>query len=302
MSITTQEPVCLKPSVAAGVFADLHVHSTASDGIYTPTELMRQAQELGLGAMALTDHDTLAGIPEARKAASEAGIGLVAGIELSCGWPGKDSSLHVVGLFVDDGSESLTVLLENQKQHRFHRAMEILDKLQAVGLPMEQLRERFNAAGDRVLGRPHIARYLMETGVITDFQQAFDLYLKRGRPGYVQKKHVLPEDGIAAIHGAGGLAFIAHPGLISDWQKIWELIKDNAWDGLEAYYSEHTAEQFTFFNDLAHRNGWLLTGGSDYHGDYGKHVSRFGVFGLDRQLFSVLVAGSAARRLKAKAA
>jgi len=302
MSNVTQEPDCLKPSVAAGVFADLHVHSTASDGVYTPTELIQQAEELGLGAMGLTDHDTLAGIPEARKAASEAGIELIAGIELSCGWPGKDISLHVVGLFVDESSESLTTLLADQKRHRFYRAMEILDKLQALGLPMEQLRERFNAAGESVLGRPHIARYLIEIGAITDFQQAFDLYLKRGRPGYVQKKHVLPEDGIAAIHGAGGMAFIAHPGLIPDWQKIWDLIKDHDWDGIEAYYSEHTAEQFTFFNDLALRNGWLLTGGSDYHGDYGKHVSRFGVFGLDRQSFSALVAGLAARRLKEKAA
>lgn len=302
MSTATSAQESLKPAVAAGVFADLHVHSTASDGVFSPTEIVRQAAEIGLGAIALTDHDTLVGVPEARRAAVDAGIELVAGIELSCGWPGMDMSLHVVGLFLDETSESLVHLLNDQKVHRFHRAMEIIDKLQQLGFPMEPLRERFAASTEKVLGRPHVARYLVEIGATADFQQAFEQYLKRGRPAYVQKKHVLPEDGIAAIHGAGGMAFIAHPGLISDWSGIWDLIKDNPWDGVEAYYSEHSPEQFDFFRHLAVDNGWLMSGGSDYHGDYGKHASRFGLFGLDRSGFARLAAGAAERRLKENAA
>lgn len=302
MSTSTSAQETLKPAVAAGIFADLHVHSTASDGVFSPAEIVRQAAEIGLEAIALTDHDTLAGVPEARLAAANAGIELVAGIELSCGWPGKDVSLHVVGLFLDETSESLVRLLDDQKKHRFHRAMEIIDRLQHLGFPMDPLRERFAASTEKVLGRPHVARYLVEIGAIPDFQQAFEQYLRRGRPAYVQKKHVLPEDGIAAIHGAGGMAFIAHPGLISDWSAVWGLIKHHPWDGVEAHYSEHTPEQFDFFRRLAAENGWLMSGGSDYHGDYGKHASRFGLFGLDRSGFARLSAGAAERRLKEKAA
>ncbi|HOY66978.1 MAG TPA: PHP domain-containing protein [Candidatus Ozemobacteraceae bacterium] len=302
MSIAASEPVTTRPAVAAGVYADLHVHSTASDGVFAPSELIRQARELGLGAIALTDHDTLAGVPEAREAAREAGIELVAGIELSCGWPGQDHSLHVVGLFVDEASAALTTLLDDQKRHRFHRAMEILDRLQSLGFSMDALRERFRASEDRVLGRPHIARYLMEIGAIAEFQEAFEKYLKRGRPAYVQKKHVLPEEGISAIHGAGGMAFIAHPGLISDWNGVWSQIGDLSWDGIEAHYAEHSIEQADFFLDLARRKGWLLTGGSDYHGEYGKHVSRFGLHGLDRSEFATLSAGAVARRTRELAA
>ncbi|HEY9071418.1 MAG TPA: PHP domain-containing protein [Candidatus Ozemobacteraceae bacterium] len=302
MSTAANDPATPRPSVAAGIYADLHVHSTASDGVFTPSELVRQAGDLGLGALALTDHDTLAGIPEAREAARKTGIELVAGIELSCGWPGQDLSLHVVGLFVDEASGSLTSLLDDQKRHRFHRAMEILERLQGLGIPMNALRERFLASEDRVLGRPHIARYLMEIGAIAEFQEAFERYLKRGRPAYVQKKHVLPEEGIAAIHGAGGLAFIAHPGLLSDWNAVWAKIGELAWDGIEAHYAEHSPEQAGFFLDLARRKGWLLTGGSDYHGEYGKHVSRFGLHGLDQREFATLAAGAMARRTRELAA
>lgn len=302
MSTVTSGQKTLSPAAAAGVFADLHVHSTASDGVFSPSEIVRQATELGLGAMALTDHDTLAGIPEARCAAAETGIELVAGIELSCGWHGKDLSLHVVGLFVDDSSDALVQLLAEQQKHRFGRALEIVDRLQGLGFHMDPLRQQFFASTDRVLGRPHIARYLMEINAVDDFQEAFDRFLRRGRPAYVQKKHILPEDGIAAIHGAGGMAFIAHPGLITDWPATWSLIKDHPWDGVEAYYSEHTPDQLKFFTDLARENGWLLTGGSDYHGDYGKHVSRFGLYGLDRAAFARLAAEVAEKRLKGKAA
>jgi len=302
MSTSTSAQEALKPAVAAGIFADLHVHSTASDGVFSPAEIVRQAAEIGLGAIALTDHDTLVGVPEARLAAVDAGIELVAGIELSCGWPGKDISLHVVGLFLDEASESLVRLLEDQKIHRFHRAMEIIDRLQKLGFPMEPLRERFAASTEKVLGRPHVARYLVEIGALEDFQQAFEQYLRRGRPAYVQKKHVLPEEGIAAIHGAGGMAFIAHPGLISDWPATWDMIKHHPWDGIETHYSEHTPEQFEFFRCLAAENGWLMSGGSDYHGDYGKHASRFGLFGLDRPGFARLAAEAAERRLKENAA
>lgn len=142
----------------------------------------------------------------------------------------------------------------------------------------------------------------MEIGAVEDFQQAFDKYLKRGRPAYVQKKHILPEDGIAAIHGAGGMAFIAHPGLIADWPATWDLIKDHPWDGMEVHYSEHTPDQFEFFRNLAHDRGWLLTGGSDYHGDYGKHVSRFGLYGLDQPAFARLAAQVGEKRMKVKTA
>lgn len=271
------------------VYADLHTHSTASDGMLSPQQLVEKAAAMGLNVLGLTDHDSVDGVAAASAAATAAGIKLVAGIELSCGWEGRDSSIHVLGLFVRTDAPALVELLETQKKSRFVRAHKILQLLTQQGFDMSELSANFNSSPEKVLGRPHLARYLVEKGYVKDFQEAFDRFLLRGRPAYVPKDHVAPELGIEVIHSAGGIAVLAHPGLIPDWERVWEKIQSMPWDGIETYYSEHTNSDTRKFAAIVADRKWIATGGSDYHGDYGKHVDRLGQTGLSREQFEGLL-------------
>jgi len=277
------------------IFADLHTHSTASDGLLTPTQLIECAGENGLSVIGITDHDTVGGLAEARQAARRSGMKLVPGIELSCGWQGRDTSVHVLGLFIDEKAPALQKLLNEQREQRFHRALKMVNLLAGLGLDVAELKERFEKSPEKVLGRPHIARFLQERGYAKDFQGAFEKYLSRGRPAYVPKDHVLPEVGIEVIHAAGGLAVVAHPGLTSDWDNVWSHISGFKWDGIETYYSEHTPSDVKRFAALAMQHDLLSTGGSDYHGEYGKHANRLGNYGLTQELYFDLVSKCAAR-------
>lgn len=274
---------------SSNIHADLHVHSSASDGLLAPAQLIDLAAEKGLKVVAITDHDTVAGVAAARLRGQETGVEVVAGIELSCGWEGRDASIHVLGLFVDETAPALTQLLLEQKNFRYLRALKIVDLLEKTGLDVDELRERFAASPDRVLGRPHIARFLQEKGYIKDFQEAFNRYLARGCPAYVPKDHVEPEKGIEAIRNAGGIAIIAHPGLIPDWDDVWQRIENMPWNGIETYYSEHTTSQVRKFAAIVAQRNWASTGGSDYHGDYGKHINRLGGYGLEKPQYEALL-------------
>jgi len=278
------------------VFADLHVHSTASDGLLSPRELVEHGKKVGLKAIALTDHDTLQGIADAQDAGAKLSIEVIPGIEISCGWEEADFSLHVVGLFVDYKAIALIHLLDQQKKNRYQRAHRILDLLEECKVDVAPLREQFLENPDKVLGRPHVARYLLERGVVKEFQDAFDLYLLRGRPAFVPKEPVDPKIGIEAIQNAGGVAILAHPGLIRNWKRIWKRVKDLPWDGLEVFYSEHSAQQIHNFSGIVSAKGWLASGGSDYHGEYGKHAKRLGNFGLNEEQFLALKNGAVKRR------
>lgn len=277
------------------VYADLHTHSTASDGMLTPPQLVEKAGSIGLAVLGLTDHDSVDGIKAAQAIADEKGIKLVPGIELSCGWEGRDSSIHVLGLFVRPDAPDLVELLEAQKKSRFTRAHKILSLLTQQGLDVTELTEHFNNSPEKVLGRPHVARFLVEKGYIKDFQEAFDRFLLRGKPAYVPKDHVEPEKGIDVIHAAGGIAILAHPGLIPDWDRVWEKIRTMNWDGIETYYSEHDNRDVKKFKTIVSRHNWISTGGSDYHGDYGKHVDRLGQTGLSKDQFDELLEKCSAR-------
>ncbi len=287
-----KEPV-LKKKVT--VFADLHTHSTASDGMLTPEQLVEKAAAIGLKVLGITDHDSIAGIDAGRRAAEKHGVRLVPGIELSCGWEGRDSSVHVLGLFVNTEAAELVDLLETQKKSRFARAHKILSLLTQQGFVMDELAASFNNSPEKVLGRPHLARFLVEKGYVKDFQEAFDRFLLRGRPAYVPKEHVEPEKGISVIHAAGGIAVLAHPGLIPDWDRVWEKIQAMPWDGIEAFYSEHTNSDVKRFQAIVDARSWIASGGSDYHGDYGKHVDRLGQAGLSEKQFELMLEKCVAR-------
>ncbi len=277
------------------VFADLHTHSTASDGMLTPEQLVEKAGSIGLKVLGITDHDSVDGIRSAQKAAASRNIRLVPGIELSCGWEGRDSSVHVLGLFVNPDAPELVELLETQKRSRFARAHKILSLLTQQGFNMAELADNFNNSPEMVLGRPHLARYLVEKGYVKDFQEAFDRFLLRGRPAYVPKDHVEPETGIAIIHAANGVAILAHPGLIPDWDRVWEKIRTMPWDGIETFYAEHSNSDVRRFKAIVEARNWIASGGSDYHGDYGKHIDRLGQAGLSEEQFARMLEKCAAR-------
>lgn len=271
------------------IYADLHVHSDASDGLLSPEDLVMSARKSGLRVLAVTDHDTVAGIKPAKVAAADVGIKLVPGIELSCGWKNQDTSVHVVGLFIDENDAELNEILNQQKKNRYARAKKMLDKLEGLGFPMSELRDKFANSPEIVIGRPHVAKFLLDKGHVSDRQAAFTRFLGRGCPAYVSKDHLDPEKAIKIIHDAGGVAVVAHPGLISKWDEIWAIIGDLPWDGLETYYFGHSPSQVKKFEKIVAEKQWLSSGGSDYHGEYGKHINSLGRYGLVEEQFVSLI-------------
>ena len=279
-------------------FADLHTHSSASDGTLTPTQLVEKAESIGLSVLALTDHDTINGLKEAQSASIGKKIRVITGTELSCGFAGAEKSVHVLGLFISPEKSKLTEILDEQRELRHIRAIKILNLLREQGFDMDELEEWFKKEPDRVLGRPHLAHYLEDKGYIKDFDEAFKKYLSIGCPCYVPKDYIDFNIAIEAIHDAGGLAILAHPGLIPNWNVTWASIKDLPWDGIEVFYVEHKEKEVKMFYDIAQELHITSTGGSDYHGDYGKHLDRLGQGGLSKEQFDDLINYAETRGIK----
>ncbi len=276
-------------------FADLHTHSTASDGTSTPAELVEKAEGLGLSVVAITDHDTITGIKEAQEASKGKKIRVIAGTELSCGWPGQEKSVHVLGLFISTEKSKLTEILDEQRKLRYARAYKILSKLKELGFNMSELEDYFDKHPEKVLGRPHIAHFLEEKGYIKVSDEAFKKYLGYGCPAYVPKDYIEYPKAIEAIHDAGGLAVLAHPGLVPNFDAVWETIKDLNWDGMEVFYVEHENRDVRRFFEIATSKRLACTGGSDYHGQHGKHLDRLGQGGLNEEQFNEFIKYAAAK-------
>ncbi|MGA9754837.1 MAG: PHP domain-containing protein [Desulfobaccales bacterium] len=247
---------------------DLHVHSTASDGSFAPAEVVRQAKEGGLTAMALTDHDTVDGLSEAVAEGERIELEVIPGVEISAQFPG--GTMHILGLFVDYHNGRLDERLAVLKQARIDRNPQIIAKLNALGIPVTMARVEEISGGGQV-GRPHIARALQEAGFVTSIQQAFDIYLRKGGKAYVGKFRFPPGQALAMIREAKGIPVLAHPftlGLGSAYalKNLVIELKGLGLAGLEVFYSEHTREQEALYLKLAQELGLLITGGSDYHG------------------------------------
>ncbi len=259
-----------------GMGIDLHAHTTASDGSLTPTELVEKAAGLGLAALAVTDHDTVAGLDEALGAASDVGLDIVPGVELSVEDDG--GRFHLLGFLVDPLNEPLLHTLEKIRKSRAARNAQMAEKMAALGLPVTMDDVRAEAGEDaEVIARPHFARALIKKGVVESVAEAFDKYLSTGKPLYMPKQVLTPKDATALLHGAGGLAVMAHPGLVplgedALSERVESLATDAGLDGIEAYYSQHTLEQTERFLALARRLNLLVTGGSDFHGTPKPHV------------------------------
>ena len=245
---------------------DLHTHSTASDGTLTPTELVQAAVDAGLAAFALTDHDTVDGITEAKKAA-EGKIELIPGVELSTNYNGTE--VHMVGLFIDETNTALRKRLQEFRDNRDNRNQKMYQKLREEGFDIseELLRERFP---DAVLTRAHVARFLMEHGYIRSIKDAFDTYIGDGCRCYVARDKILPEEAISLIHQAGGVAVLAHPILYHMGQDalcgLISCCKKAGLDGIEAVYSTYSTGDERLIRQLAARYSLKLSGGSDFHG------------------------------------
>lgn len=261
-----------------GVY-DLHAHTTASDGICTPEELVERAYAAGLAGIAVSDHDSLAGVPRAQAAGRRLGVCVVPGIELSSSWE-RDAGeadgrhradVHILGLFLSGLTEASRTLLEERlarrRAERTERGQAMVRRLSEAGLTLTW-QDVAAMAGDGAVGRPHVARALIERGYVSTIEEAFDRYLSPGRPGYVPQPVLPTPQAIAWVHEAGGAAVWAHPGLSglhADTVPWLDMV-----DALEADYPKHTAETRAFLRALAKARGLLVTGSSDCHGTPGR--------------------------------
>jgi predicted metal-dependent phosphoesterase TrpH len=247
---------------------DLHTHTTASDGSFTPSQLVHHAKEKGLKVLAVTDHDTIDGNEEALSAGKREGLEVVPGIEISVDY--SPGSMHMLGYFIDTGNRQLKEKLALLQDSRSDRNPKIIAKLNELGLAVSY-DEVVQASGGGQVGRPHIAQVLLKKGYTTTIQEAFDKYLGKGAPAYFDKFRLIAEDAIAMITDAGGVPVLAHPFTLKckNQGKLEDLIRHLATKGLkgiEVYYTEHSEQQTKRYRLLAERNNLLITGGSDFHG------------------------------------
>jgi len=252
---------------------DLHIHTTASDGTLTPSEVISQALKIKLKAIAITDHDTLAGSKEALRAGIPSPLNFLTGVEISAAAPSfyaGSGSFHLLGYSIRLDDPALNHALEKLQQARKNRNPAIIDRLNALGLAIT-LDEVCQEAGEGQLGRPHIAKMLVKKGFVESMNQAFDRYLGADGPAYVDKYRIECQKAIELILAAGGIPILAHPGLLNcktnkQFDKLITGLKEMGVKGIEVFYPEHTPEQTRLFAELAQRHKLLLTGGTDFHG------------------------------------
>ncbi|MES4792271.1 MAG: hypothetical protein C4321_04155 [Chloroflexota bacterium] len=243
---------------------DFHLHSTASDGVNSPTWVVERAAANGVPALALTDHDTTEGLREAAEAAARLGLRLIPGVEISTD-VGK-ADVHLLGYGFDPGARRLQDFFRWQREGRIARVEKIVAILREHGMSLETQRI-FEIAGEATIGRPHVARALLEKGYVASLQEAFDLWLGNGKPADVNREKLDPKHAIAIIHENGGVVFIAHPTYMGDdyFEQI-RLLRNLGADGIETYYKHYDAEIIAGLASLAKELGVAASGGSDYHG------------------------------------
>lgn len=245
---------------------DLHTHTTASDGRCSPPELVARAAAAGVTVLSVTDHDTVDACAEAAAACADAGIAFVAGIEITA--IREDVDVHVLGYFIDPGAPGLRRFLAEQRQRRVDRVGRIVSQLQTLGMPLDAdaiLRPALEHPG-RSIGRPAVARALVAAGYVKNSNDAFASLLSRGRPGFVAREGALPEQVFEQIHGAGGVASLAHPGLLQRDEWIAGFASRGL-DAIEAYHTKHDDDLSGRYRAMADRLGLSVSGGSDYHAD-----------------------------------
>lgn len=242
---------------------DLHIHTTASDGSLTPAEVVRLSLEQGLAAIALTDHDTVEGLVEAWAAAKGTGLEVVPGVEISSDWPVGD--FHILGLDVDPRDGPFNERLQSMKAARLQRARKMLNRLAALGMPLEWDEVARFCNGNCTVGRLHIARAMVHRGYASDVHEAFQRYIGRDGPAYVPRLRMTPVEVIGVIRRAGGVAVLAHP-VASGVAEHIPTLASLGLQGVEVWYPAHSPEDVRSLLRLARQYRLLVTGGSDFHG------------------------------------
>lgn len=264
--------------------ADLHIHTMASDGTNSPEEVVDLAKKAGLAAIGITDHDTVDGIAPALARGTRLGVEVVPGVEINTEWEGLE--IHILGYccHLDDGP--LLELLKELRQGRARRLERMLERLREVGLPLS--RERvLEIGGPGAVGRPHVARAMLEAGYVSSIREAFERFLGTGRVAYVGRDKLSPDQAIQKILHSGGVPVLAHPGLLERDDLIRGMV-DSGLMGLEVYYPQHSQVQTKHYLELARLHGLLVTGGSDWHGAAFNRSGSLGEFRVQYELVQVL--------------
>lgn len=247
---------------------DLHCHSTASDGVLSPAELVRRAAANGVYALALTDHDELSGLAEAAEVAREHGVRFIPGVEVSVTWGG--TTIHIVGLGIDPSHATLATNLENVRSSRGRRAERIAAELEAIGIEDSLAGAYDYAENPNLISRTHFARFLVERGIAPDIATVFKHYLVNGKPGYVSHQWAELAGAVAWIRASGGRAVVAHPGRYklsrAELRRLLAEFKDAGGEGIEVVTGSHSPAQYGEFARLAREVGLLASRGSDFHG------------------------------------
>lgn len=242
---------------------DLHIHTNASDGTFSPTAVCQQVLKAGLAAFSITDHDTLEGFQEIRNLVDENRVELVPAVELSGYLKGED--IHILGYFVDPDNPELNARLKEFKGARKNRAARMIDKLNQLGIGLSMTRV-LEVAGHSTIGRPHIADALVKNKLINSYDEAFQRYIGSHGPAYEPKVYISAEEAISLIHSAGGVAVLAHPGVLGRDDLIVDLLEMRL-DGIEAYHSQHDTYLTNHYIQTSKKYGLVYCGGSDCHGN-----------------------------------
>ncbi|MFH1682171.1 MAG: PHP domain-containing protein [Candidatus Woesearchaeota archaeon] len=251
--------------------ADLHVHTTISDGTFSPSQVVFIAAKIGLQAIAITDHDSVGGIDEAtetlRKYSNHINVEIISGVEISTDFP--NGRMHILGFCINHGNADLNALLERGKESRKNRELGIIEKLNSLGMSIT-IDEVRAITGKKDLSRPEFAKALLHKKCVADIHEAFSRYLKKGMPAYVRRDKVGPAEAIDAIRAAGGIPVLAHPTQLKlGTEDLRELIADlvpKGLQGIEVYYPSHTRSETDDYTRIAEQHHLIQTGGSDFHG------------------------------------
>jgi len=260
------------------MFVDLHLHTTYSDGSFTPEELILKAKKLNYSAIAVTDHDTVAGLEEAIQLGKKYDLETVPGIEFNTSY--KNNDIHILGYYINKKSKKLLSLLnkiKKERKERIEKMIKLLDKEYNFKITMQEIK---NISSNNIIGRGHIARLLTEKNYVDTWEEVFDKYIGRGEPGYVDRNKISPFEAIDIIKQANGIPVIAHPGLIGNQQIIDQLINYGV-TGIEVFYPEHNKRMTDKYKNIADKNELLITGGSDCHGPKNKEGIKLGKIKLD---------------------
>lgn len=266
---------------------DLHLHTTASDGTLTPRELVTRVVRAGIRVLSVTDHDTMAGVVETGEAAAADGLDVLPGIEITAVLDQRD--VHVLGYFLDAAPPGLETFLVRQRDDRVARVRKMGALLAGFGMPIDIDRLIEVGRGERrSLARPLVARALVVAGHVTSVQEAFDRWIGDGRPAYVPRQGASPAEVVRIVRRVGGVAALAHPGLLGRDDLIPSLVEAGL-EAIEAYHSEHDTAAETRYLGVARKHGLAVTGGSDYHGEEHRRAAKLGHVGISRTEFDTLV-------------